>query len=105
MPIEIFPIAHASVSTVINSIEKVVINPLIVLLFALALVYFLYGAMQLVLNPTSDEIRKAGKNHMIWGLVGLFIMMGVFGIMRLILNTLGENRVHLQDNGSITVTK
>lgn len=105
MQFEIFPVAYASMSTLINSIERVVINPLILLVFTLALVYFIYGVMQFVLNPTNEEIRKSGKSHMLWGLVGLFIMIAVFGIMRLILNTLGVNSVQIQDNGSINITK
>lgn len=105
MQYEITPVAYASVSTLINGIEKVVINPLIGLLFALAFVYFIYGVMQFILNPTSEEVRKSGKNHMIWGLVGLFIMVAVFGIMRLILNTIGETRIDIKNTGAITVTK
>ncbi len=105
MQFEIFPVAYASMSTLINSIEKVVINPLIALVFTLALVYFIYGVMQFVLNPTNEEIRKSGKSHMLWGLIGLFIMIAVFGIMRLVLNTLGVNSVQIQDNGSINITK
>lgn len=105
MQFEIFPVAYASMSTLINSIEKVVINPLIALVFTLALVYFIYGVMQFVLNPTNEEIRKSGKSHILWGLIGLFIMIAVFGIMRLVLNTLGVNSVQIQDNGSINITK
>lgn len=105
MQIEIFPTAYASITSLVNSIEKVVINPLILMIFALGLVYFLYGVMQFVINPTSEEIRKSGKNHMLWGLVGMFIMVGVFGIMRLVLNTVGESRINIQDNGNITITK
>jgi hypothetical protein len=106
MQIEIFPVANAvSVSTLMNSIEKVVINPLILMVFAIALVYFLFGVMRFVLNPTNEEIRKSGKSHMVWGLIGMFIMVAVFGIMRLILNTVGESRVQIGDNGGITITE
>jgi peptidoglycan/LPS O-acetylase OafA/YrhL len=105
MQIEIFPVAYASLGTLVNSIEKVVINPLIIFLFALALVYFLYGVLKLLLNPENEEVRKTSKTHMLWGLIGIFIMVAVFGIIRLILNTVGENRVNVQDNGNITVTK
>ncbi len=98
------PIAEASIGTLMNSIERVVINPLILLIFACAVVYFLYGVATFLLNPTSEEIRKSGKSHMLWGIVGMFIMVSVFGIMRLILNTLNEGHIQVQDSGEITIT-
>lgn len=90
MQFELFPVAHASVQTLMQSINRVVINPLIVFLFACALAYFLYGVVQFILNPANEEIRKSGKSHMMWGVVGMFIMVSVFAIMQIILNTLGS---------------
>lgn len=105
MNFAIFPVAYANIGTLMNSIEKVVINPLIVMVFTIAFVYFMYGVMQFLLNPTSEEVRKSGKSHMLWGLFGMMIMVSAFGIMRLVLNTLGETNINIQDNGSITITK
>lgn len=105
MTFEIFPVAYASIGTLMNSINKVIINPLIVLVFAVALVYFVYGVMQFVLNGANEEARKLGKSHMLWGLIGIFIMVAVFGIMRLIMNTLGVNNIKVPDSGTITITK
>ena len=68
-----------------KSINKVIINPLIIFLFALALGYFLFGVMQFVINPANEEMKKTGKSHMMWGVVGMTIMISVFGIMQIIL--------------------
>jgi uncharacterized membrane protein YidH (DUF202 family) len=89
MKFEIIPKAEASVQTLMNSINRVIINPLIGLLFALAMVYFIYGLARYLLSPDNEEIRKTSKSHMLWGIVGMFIMVSVFGIMNLIMNTLG----------------
>lgn len=89
MNFEIIPKAEASVQTLMNSISRVILNPLITLLFALAMVYFVYGLLQYLLSPDNEEIRKTSKSHMLWGVVGMFIMVSVFGIMNLIINTLG----------------
>lgn len=105
MEFEIFPVAYASVTTLMKSINRVVINPLIVFLFALALVYFLYGVAQFIMNGGNDEKRTTGKSHMMWGIVGMFIMVSVFGIMRIILNTLGENHIKIQDTGDYEIQK
>lgn len=90
MQFDLFPVAYASVETLMASINRVVINPLIIFLFACALAYFLYGVVQFILNPANEEIRKSGKSHMMWGVVGMFIMVSVFAIMQIILNTLGS---------------
>lgn len=105
MEFEIFPVAYASVMTLVKSVNRVVINPLIIFLFALALVYFLYGVAQFIMNGGNDEKRTIGKSHMMWGVVGMFIMVSVFGIMRIILNTLGENHIKIQDTGDFEVKK
>ncbi len=103
MDFSITPVAYASITSLIGAIEKVVINPLIIMMFAIALVYFMYGVTQFLLNPAKEEIRKSGKSHMLWGVVGMFIMVAVFGIMRLVLNTLGESKINIQNNGSIII--
>ncbi len=105
MEFDFFPTAYASINTLMNSVNRVVINPLIILIFALALVYFLYGVVQFLLNSENEEARNSGKSHMLWGVIGMFIMVAVFGIMRLILNTLGENHIKIQDNGNIQIEK
>ncbi len=105
MNIGFVPQAEASIGTLMSSIERVIINPIIFLLFALALVIFLYGIVQYLMNPDSEEIRKTSKSHMMWGVVGLFIMIAVFGIMRIILNTVGEKRININDTGQIQINK
>jgi len=97
MNFEIIPIAEASITTLMNSINRVLINPLIILLFALATVYFIFGVVKYLLNPDSEEIRKSSKTHMLWGIIGMFIMFSVFGIMTLILNTLDEKDINLNE--------
>ena len=97
------PVAEASVSTLMKSINKVIINPIIFFLFALALVYFLYGVAQYLLNPGNENVRKTSKTHMLYGVVGLFIMVAVFGIMNLLLNTLGEKNIKVQNTGNYEI--
>ena len=71
----------------ISRFNQVVLNPIIVLLFAVALVVFLYGVFQMIMNTGSEEKRREGGRHILWGLVGMLIMISVFGIMHIILNT------------------
>ncbi|MFA6999749.1 MAG: hypothetical protein WC241_01400 [Candidatus Paceibacterota bacterium] len=84
------------------SINRVIINPLITFLFALAIIYFIYGLAKYLLSPDNEEIRKTSKQHMLWGVVGMFIMVAVFGIMNILLTTLGTKGIKIQ-NGDYTV--
>ena len=103
MILEIIPRAEASIVTLMKSVNRVIINPLIILLFALAVVYFVYGLVRYLLSPDNEEIRRSSKSHMLWGVVGMFIMVSVFGIMSLILNTVGENNIQLDSTGNYNV--
>ena len=76
-------------NTLMNRIEDVIINPLIVLLFAAALLYFLWGMSTFIWKSDSDEGRSTGIQHMLWGVVGMFIMASVWGIIRIIVDTFG----------------
>ena len=73
-------IAYASFGTILSSINKLIINPLIILLFALALFFFLYGVMEFISNQTNEEKKVAGKQHMIWGVIGLTISCSIVPI-------------------------
>lgn len=88
--------AHAAVDDTIRSINKHILNPLIVFMFALAAVYFAYGVFQYVRGADKPDAREIGKQHIIWGLVGMFIMVAVRLIMNLIVGTLGiEGQIDL----------
>lgn len=86
----LIPIAYAAnVDVLVRRINKFVLNPLIFFLFAAALAYFLYGLVEFISNAGNEDALNKGKQHMLWGIIGMFIMMSVFGIMQLIINTLG----------------
>lgn len=78
-----------NLSQFIAGVVTLIINPLIGLLFALALAYFLWGAAQFILNAGSEEGRKKGKDALLWGLIGIFIMASVFGILNVVTSTFG----------------
>ncbi len=99
----IIPTAEASLTTLMKSIDKVLINPVIFFMFAVALAYFLYGLTRYLVSPGNEEVHKKSKSVMLWGIIGLFIMTAVFGIMKIILNTVGENKIKINSNGDIVI--
>ncbi len=82
-------LAALDATELIGKIKTNIINPLITLGFAAALVIFLWGVVEAIRDGGSAEGRKAGWRHMGWGIFGMFIMISAFGIMNLICGTIG----------------
>lgn len=80
-----------SALTLIKKISQNILNPIIVLMFAAAVLVFAYGIFEYVRGSDSEEARSTGSRHMMAGVVGMFIMISVFGIISIILNTIGAN--------------
>jgi hypothetical protein len=78
-----------SVSQIIIAISNEIINPLILLLFGLALVLFLWGAFRFIASADSDEGRETGKRHLTYGIIGMVIMVSVYGILRVVTGAFG----------------
>jgi len=55
-------------------------------MIAVAIVFFIYGLVEFIGGANNEEKRKTGKQHIIWGIIGLFIMAAVWGIMSILNN-------------------
>ena len=69
---------------IIEKINDNILQPLILLLMALAVAYFLFGVMKFVKDQGSEDAQAEGKQHMVWGIIGIAIMVSVYGILNLI---------------------
>lgn len=75
----------------LDSINRYILNPVIILLFSLALLMFFWGLLKLIWNADSDTDRDTGKRSLVWGLIGMLIMISVYGIISLLLSSFGIN--------------
>ncbi len=80
--------ASSNVTGLLNKISEVIINPIIFLLFAAGFVVFIWGLVQFVARLDNEEARATGGKHMLWGIIGMVIMVGVVGIVNIIQNTI-----------------
>ncbi len=71
----------------ISNLVIVIVNPLINLLFAAALAYFIWGVVVYIRKADSPTDRETGANHIMWGIIGLLIMVSVYSILRIALST------------------
>src|SRR5260221_2963810 len=85
-------IAYADLDGFIGKVDSMIINPLILLLFAFAIIFFLYGVFEFIMNQENEEKKTTGKQQMICGIIGITIMIGVWTILGLVLNTLGISK-------------
>ncbi|OHA26853.1 MAG: hypothetical protein A3C06_02310 [Candidatus Taylorbacteria bacterium RIFCSPHIGHO2_02_FULL_46_13] len=70
------------------NIVQQIVNPVISLLIGIAIVVFLWGAVEFVAKADNPEGREVGKRHLVWGIIGLAIIFSVYGILNFIQGTL-----------------
>jgi hypothetical protein len=76
-------------ASLVDKIEEAILFPLITLLLAVALLMFLWGAFEYVYNADSDAGRDTGRRHMLWGVIGLLVMISALAILRIVASTFG----------------
>jgi len=74
----------ASIAPFLGQLADYILNPLIYLAFTVALLVFIVGIIQFISSETSDGKRDKGKQKIVWGLVGMFIMFSAYGIVHLL---------------------
>ncbi len=77
------------ITDILNAINRQILNPIIFLLFFLASIYFVWGLIKFLANSDSDEARTEGKSHMVWGIVGMIIMVSAYAILALVTRSFG----------------
>ena len=82
--------APANATELLNNISKFVINPVIFILFSAAFVVFIWGVVQFVANLDNEEARSTGAKHMVWGIIGMVVMVGVNSIVDIIQSTIRQ---------------
>ena len=89
----VIPIANAAVDmqkfgSVVTPIMSNIVNPIVWLMFGVAAVVFTYGVLQMVIKGNDPEARTSGQKSILYGIIGMFIMVSAWGIVYLISNTI-----------------
>lgn len=64
----------------INKLVDYIIDPIILVVFAAGFFLFVWGLVQF-LWKLDEGAQSSGKQHMLWGIVGMLIMVSVYGII------------------------
>ncbi len=90
------------INSFIGSINTFINNVLIPLVFAIALLVFIWGMFQFFIRGGHDpEAQQKGKDLMLWAVVGFVLMVSIFGIVNLIAGGLGFSGENIQNIPSV----
>lgn len=83
------PFMALAAQDVESLIDKIlgIINLVIPLLIAVAVVIFLYGVVKYITAGASEESRKEARSVMLYGIIGLFVMVAVWGLVNVLVET------------------
>ena len=71
---------------IIDSINNIFVP----VIFAVAFIVFVWGAFQtFILGANDEETKTKGKNLMLWGLIGFFVMVSVWGLVSILTGSVG----------------
>lgn len=76
--------------TVLQKMVTEILSPLYKAVVGAAFIYFLYGGVKFIFDLKHPEEKNTGKQHLLWGSIGLFIIFSVGGILSIFSNIFGE---------------
>lgn len=82
----------------LGNVVTQIINPIILLLAAAAFVVFIWGVFEFIAHADEETARAEGRRAIMWGLVGLVIIFGAYGIINVAISTFS-----LTPNGQNTI--
>ena len=78
-----------SIANIFNWASCTLVKSVIPFLVTLAAVGFIWGVIQYFMNPDNEEKRKKGKDYILWGLIALFVIVSMWGLVGLLTDTFG----------------
>lgn len=61
-----------------------VLEKAVLVLAALGMFFFVWGAVVFIYHADNQQKRTEGRNRMLWGVVGLFVLISTWGIVQLL---------------------
>ncbi|GMQ95223.1 MAG: hypothetical protein BMS9Abin13_336 [Patescibacteria group bacterium] len=86
-------VASAQTLSDILTLFSNMINALVPFLIGLGALYFIWGVLKFVMAGDDQEARANGRSMMIYGIIALFAMVSVWGLVNVLVNTFGLSAV------------
>lgn len=71
----------------LTNIHKI-LNGVVPVIITLGVVYFVWGVVQYVIGG-GEEAKKKGKDRIIYGIIGLVVIISLWGLVNILINTFG----------------
>jgi predicted PurR-regulated permease PerM len=78
-----------SIEDLLGLFLRLLNNYIVPLIVAIAVVYFMWGVVQFVTAGGDEEKRTTGRNTMIYGIVAIFVILSVWGLVNILNGTFG----------------
>jgi len=83
----------------VQRVNDVILFPLITLMLAVAFLVFLYGCFEFIMGANNETARETGRKHILWGIIGLFVMLTAYSLLMVAANTFGlQGQLNCADN-------
>lgn len=79
--------ASTTLSTILCKINEL-LGVIVPILIALGVVYFIWGVISYVIG-TDEETKASARQKMIYGIIGLAVIIGVWGLVGILNRTFG----------------
>jgi hypothetical protein len=75
--------------SLLGRIEQAILFPLLAFMLSVALLMFLWGAYEFVQGADESDGRTTGRRHMLYGIIGMLVMLSALAILRIAAGTFG----------------
>lgn len=101
LSVAIFLIANitfgATFANLIEAFTSRIIGGITSLAFGLAIIFFVWGIFVFIMNANDSAKREEGKKRMVFGMVAIFIMVSIWGLIKIARNSVSlDNNRHLE---------
>lgn len=83
----------SALDTYLGKIVTQIVNPLILLMSGVAFVVFAWGVFEFIRGAGDEKKRQEGRQAIMWGIIGLVIIFGAYGIINVALGTFGLDTI------------
>lgn len=73
----------------VQTIIAFIFEPITLLIGGVAVIYFLLGVLKYIQSTDSEDKRKEGITMMTYGIIGLFVMVSMWGLVTVLDNSFG----------------
>lgn len=100
LPVLAFAQANQPVTNISGLLNRLtnIINLIIPFLVGLAVLFIIYGIVNFISSAGDEEARANAKQFIIWGIIGVFLMLSIWGLVNILVNSIPVDNAKLQND-------